>query len=134
MSNRQPNDNDVTVRLDKWLWAARLFKTRAIAREMVQAGKVHYNGQRTKPGRNVEHGAMIKVPAGWDVKEIKVLGLSEKRLSAPLAQAMYEETAESEAQREANQAARKLSAFHSPRPESRPDKKQRRQIIKFKQQ
>ncbi len=134
MSNRQPNDNDVTVRLDKWLWAARLFKTRAIAREMVQAGKVHYNGQRTKPGRNVEPGAMIKVPAGWDVKEIKVLELSEKRLSAPLAQALYEETAESEAQREANQAARKLSAFHSPRPESRPDKKQRRQIIKFKQQ
>lgn len=134
MSNRQPNDNDVTVRLDKWLWAARLFKTRAIAREMVQAGKVHYNGQRTKPGRNVEPGAMIKVPAGWDVKEIKVLGLSEKRLSAPLAQALYEETAESEAQREANQTARKLSAFHSPRPESRPDKKQRRQIIKFKQQ
>jgi len=134
MSNRDANDTDVTVRLDKWLWAARLFKTRAIAREMVQAGKVHYNGQRTKPSRNVEPGAMIKVPAGWDIKEIKVLGLSEKRLSAPLAQALYEETAESIAQRESNQEARKLSAFHSPRPENRPDKKQRRQIIKFKQQ
>ena len=101
---------------------------------MVQAGKVHYNGQRTKPSRIVEPGAMIKVPAGWDIKEIKVLGLSEKRLSAPLAQALYEETAESIAQRESNQEARKLSAFHSPRPENRPDKKQRRQIIKFKQQ
>lgn len=134
MSNRDANDTDVTVRLDKWLWAARLFKTRAIAREMVQAGKVHYNGQRTKPSRNVEPGAMIKVPAGWDIKEIKVLGLSEKRLSAPLAQALYEETTESIAQRESNQEARKLSAFHSPRPENRPDKKQRRQIIKFKQQ
>ena len=134
MSNRDANDTDVTVRLDKWLWAARLFKTRAIAREMVQAGKVHYNGQRTKPSRIVEPGAMIKVPAGWDFKEIKVLGLSEKRLSAPLAQALYEETAESIAQRESNQEARKLSAFHSPRPENRPDKKQRRQIIKFKQQ
>ncbi|OFC71651.1 ribosome-associated heat shock protein Hsp15 [Alteromonas confluentis] len=134
MSNRDANDTDVTVRLDKWLWAARLFKTRAIAREMVQAGKVHYNGQRTKPSRNVEPGAMIKVPAGWDIKEIKVLGLSEKRLSAPLAQALYEETAESIAQRESNQEARKFSAFHSPRPENRPDKKQRRQIIKFKQQ
>ena len=134
MSNRDANDTDVTVRLDKWLWAARLFKTRAIAREMVQAGKDHYNGQRTKPSRIVEPGAMIKVPAGWDIKEIKVLGLSEKRLSAPLAQALYEETAESIAQRESNQEARKLSAFHSPRPENRPDKKQRRQIIKFKQQ
>ena len=134
MSNGKRNDTDAGVRLDKWLWAARLFKTRAVARDMVQAGKVHYNGQRTKPGKVVEPGAMIKVPAGWDVKELKVLGLSDKRLGAPLAQALYEETSESVAQREANQTARKLSAFHSPRPEQRPDKKQRRQIIKFKQQ
>jgi len=134
MSNRNQSDTDVNVRLDKWLWAVRLFKTRGLAREMVQAGKVHYNGQRAKPGRNVEPGAMIKVPAGWDIKEIKVLGLSDKRLSAPLAEALYEETPESIAQRESNQQARKLSAFHSPRPDNRPDKKQRRQIIKFKQQ
>ena len=77
---------------------------------------------------------MITVPAGWDTKEIKVLGLSDKRLSAPLAEALYEETPESIARRESNQQARKLSAFHSPRPDNRPDKKQRRQIIKFKQQ
>ena len=134
MSNRNQSDTDVNVRLDKWLWAVRLFKTRGLAREMVQAGKVHYNGQRAKPGRNVEPGAMIKVPAGWDTKEIKVLGLSGKRLSAPLAEALYEETQESIARRESNQQARKLSAFHSPRPDNRPDKKQRRQIIKFKQQ
>lgn len=134
MSHREQDDNSVSVRLDKWLWAARLFKTRALAREMVQAGKVHYNGQRAKPGRSVELGAMIKVPAGWDIKELKVLGLSEKRLGAALAQALYEETTESVDKREANQVARKLNAFHNPHPESRPDKKQRRQIIKFKQQ
>ena len=134
MSNRNQHDADVSVRLDKWLWAARFFKTRALAREMVQAGKVHYNGQRTKPGKAVERGAMIKVPAGWDIKEIKVLELSDKRLGAQLAQALYEETEASAAQRDANQTARQLSAFHSPRPEQRPDKKQRRQIIKFKQQ
>ena len=134
MSQSESNNTTQNVRLDKWLWAARVFKTRAIARDMVQSGKVQYNGQRTKPGKHVELGAMIKVPAGWDNREIKVLGLSDKRLSAPLAQALFEETAESVTKREENQAARKLSAFHSPKPDHRPDKKQRRQIIKFKQQ
>ncbi|GEA09795.1 ribosome-associated heat shock protein Hsp15 [Alteromonas sp. KUL49] len=134
MGQQQTDNTTQNVRLDKWLWAARLFKTRSIAREMVQAGKVHYNGQRAKPGKHVELGAMLKVPAGWDIREICVLGLSEKRLSAPLAQQLYEETQESIQQREDNQAARKVNAFHSPRPEQRPDKKQRRQIIKFKQQ
>lgn len=134
MSNGNPDDTDVNVRLDKWLWAARFFKTRSIAREMIQAGKVHYNGQRAKPGKTVERGAMIKVPAGWDIKEVEVLKTSDKRQSAALAQGLYQETDKSIAQREGNQAARKLSAFHSPRPDHRPDKKQRRQIIKFKQQ
>ena len=77
---------------------------------------------------------MIKVPTGWDVREIRVLGLCDKRLGAALAQALFEETEESVKKREENQAARKLNAFHSPKPDHRPDKKQRRQIIKFKQQ
>ncbi len=77
---------------------------------------------------------MIKVPTGWDIREIRVLGLSDKRLGAALAQALFEETEESVKKREENQAARKLNAFHSPKPDHRPDKKQRRQIIKFKQQ
>ena len=77
---------------------------------------------------------MIKVPTGWDIREIRVLGLSDKRLGAALAQALFEETEESVKKREENQAARKLKAFHSPKPDHRPDKKQRRQIIKFKQQ
>lgn len=132
----QSNSNNTTqnVRLDKWLWAARFFKTRAIARDMVQSGKVHYNGQRAKPSRNVEVGARLLVPAGFDNRDIEVLGISDKRLSAPLAQQLYEETPESVTKREENQAARKLNAFHSPKPDHRPDKKQRRQIIKFKQQ
>ena len=77
---------------------------------------------------------MIKVPTGWYIREIRVLGLSDKRLGAALAQALFEETEESVKKREENQAARKLNAFHSPKPDHRPDKKQRRQIIKFKQQ
>lgn len=133
MSQKQSDKTSQSVRLDKWLWAARFFKTRALARDMVQAGKVHYNGQRAKPGRTVELGAMLRITAGWDIKEVQVLELSEKRLAAPLAQQLYEETPESLAQREKNQQARKMNAFHNPHPDGRPDKKQRREIIKMKQ-
>ncbi|MBE1300463.1 MAG: ribosome-associated heat shock protein Hsp15 [Alteromonadaceae bacterium] len=125
-------ENEVTVRLDKWLWAARFFKTRSIARDAVNSGKVQYNGQRAKPGKNVELEAHILIPQGYDQKLVKVLGLSEKRLSAPLAQELYEETAESVEKRQENIAARKANAFHSPRPEQKPDKKQRRELIKLK--
>lgn len=121
------------VRLDKWLWAARFCKTRSIARDLVQSGKVQYNQQRTKPSRVVELGAVIKIPAGFDIKTVVVKQVEGQRKGAALAQLLYEETADSMAQREKNAAARKLSIFHSPRPDQRPDKKQRRQIIKFKQ-
>ena len=134
MSSQNDKQTVPPVRLDKWLWAARFFKTRGIARDMVNSGKVQYNGQKAKPGKTVVVGAMLRVPAGWDHKEIEILGISDKRLSAPQAQDLYAETKQSIQKREANQAARKLSAFHSPKPDHRPDKKQRRQIIKFKQQ
>ncbi len=134
MSNRKVENQAENVRIDKWLWAARFFKTRAMARDMVQAGKVQYNGQRVKPGKIVELGALIKIPAGWDVKEVVVAQITDKRQGAPLAQQLYEETPHSVAKREENQMARKLSSFHSPKPETKPDKKQRRQIIKFKHQ
>ncbi|MBD3585667.1 ribosome-associated heat shock protein Hsp15 [Salinimonas sp. HHU 13199] len=132
MSESKQAKSSENVRLDKWLWAARFFKTRAIARDMVQSGKVQYNGQRAKPSRQVEVGALIKIPAGWDLKEVEVLKLSEKRLGAPLAQELYSETQASVDKREENQLARKLSTFHSPKPDGRPDKKQRREIIKLK--
>ena len=130
------NDNNTAlkVRLDKWIWAARLTKTRALARDLIQAGKVHYNGQKSKPGKIVELGALIRVPAGWDVKEVEVTGIEEKRQPAKLAELMYQETADSVAKREQNQLARKMQTFHSPKPENRPDKKQRRELIKFKHQ
>jgi ribosome-associated heat shock protein Hsp15 len=127
-------DESPSVRLDKWLWAARFYKTRSNARDAVQSGKVRYNGQRSKPGKIVELGASIKVPQGYDLKDVLVMQLKEQRLGAPLAQLMYEETPESETLRARNAEARKLSAFHSPKPDHRPDKKQRRQIIQFKQQ
>ncbi len=131
----QKNFNESkNIRLDKWLWAARFYKTRSMARDAVQSGKVQYNGQRSKPGKIVELGASIKVPQGFDLKDLIVLQVKEQRLGAPLAQLMYEETQASEKLRASNEEARKLSAFHSPKPDHRPDKKQRRQIIQFKHQ
>lgn len=122
------------VRLDKWLWAARFFKTRSLAKDNIQAGRVIYNGQRAKPGRVVEVGAIIKIPSGFDVKVVKVCALSDRRQSAAVAQTLYQESAQSLAQREANATARRLSMFHNPKPQNRPDKKQRREIIKLKHQ
>lgn len=126
--------DNTSVRLDKWLWAARFYKTRSLARDAVQSGKVQYNGQRSKPSKVVELGASIKVPQGYDVKDVEVLQLKDQRQAAPLAQLLYQETADSEKQRASNVEARKLSAFHSPKPDHKPDKKQRRQIIQFKHQ
>ena len=128
------DETSTVVRLDKWLWAARFFKTRALARDAVQAGKVHYNGQRSKPGKAVELGAVLRIPAGYDIKEIEILELFDQRRAAPLAQKMYRETAPSMLKRQQNAEARKAQAFHNPRPEQRPDKKQRRELIKFKHQ
>jgi ribosome-associated heat shock protein Hsp15 len=122
------------VRIDKWLWAARFCKTRAIARELVQSGKVQYNKQRSKSSKLVELDAIIQIPVGFDLKTVVVKEVVGQRRSAPLAQLLYAETTESIALREKNAAARKLSIFHSPRPDGRPDKKQRRQIIQFKHQ
>jgi ribosome-associated heat shock protein Hsp15 len=128
------HETNTAVRLDKWIWAARLAKTRSIAREWIQAGKVQFNGQRTKPGKMVELGALVRVPAGWDIKELHIRLILDKRQSATIAQTMYEETHESVEKREQNNASRKLQAFHNPKPDSRPDKKQRREIIKLKHQ
>lgn len=125
-------DDNVQVRLDKWLWAARFYKTRAIARQMIQSGKVHYNGQRTKPAKVVEVGAVLKLRQGFDSKEVEVIALSDQRRGASEAQQLYRETESSLKQREQNAQARKLNAMYNPHPQGRPDKKQRRQLIRMK--
>lgn len=130
---KQTNSEEAkAVRLDKWLWAARFFKTRTIARDNIAAGKVQYNGAKAKPGKIVELGATIRIPQGYDEKVVTIVAISEQRQSAPIAQTLYEETSESLEARQKNAEARKINAFHSPRPEARPDKKQRREIIKLK--
>ncbi|AWH88575.1 ribosome-associated heat shock protein Hsp15 [Limnobaculum parvum] len=120
------------IRLDKWLWAARFYKTRAIAREMVDGGKVHYNGQRSKPSKLVEIGAEIRLRQGNDERTIIVNALSIQRRGANEAQQLYQETPESVIKRENISQSRKLNALTMPHPDRRPDKKERRNLIKFK--
>ncbi|WVD65837.1 ribosome-associated heat shock protein Hsp15 [Orbus sturtevantii] len=120
------------IRLDKWLWAARFYKTRPLAREMIEGGKVHYNGQRTKPSKIVEIGAELKLRQGSDEKTITVLMLSERRKTATEAQALYIENEASIIKRENISQARKLGSLTMPHPDRRPDKKERRDLIKFK--
>ncbi|MFY3770863.1 Heat shock protein 15 [Providencia manganoxydans] len=121
------------VRLDKWLWAARFYKTRSIARDMIDGGKVHYNGQRTKPGKIVELNALIRLRQGNDERTVEVLEISSQRRGAPDAQLLYRETKESLEQRDKVAQARKMNALTMPHPERRPDKKERRTLLKFKQ-
>ncbi|MBD2804811.1 ribosome-associated heat shock protein Hsp15 [Xenorhabdus sp. 42] len=128
----QKSDNEQAVRLDKWLWAARFYKTRSIAREMIDGGKVHYNGQRSKPSKLVELNAEIKLRQGTDEKTVTVLALSSHRRSATEAQQLYQETAESITNREKMALARKMNALTMPHPDRRPDKKERRILMKFK--
>ncbi|WP_279084941.1 ribosome-associated heat shock protein Hsp15 [Gilliamella apis] len=120
------------VRLDKWLWAARFYKTRSIARDMIDGGKVHYNGQRAKPSKIVEVGAILTLRQGNEQKTIRVLAISDQRRPAREAECLYQETLESITKRENIAEARKLNAFTMPHPDRRPDKKERRTLIKFK--
>lgn len=121
-----------TVRLDKWLWAARIYKTRAIAREMIEGGKVHYNHQRTKPSKVVEVGAILTLRQGNDQKELVIMAISNQRRTASEAKTLYQETQESIINREKLAETRKLGILTMPHPDRRPDKKERRHLIKFK--
>lgn len=120
------------VRLDKWLWAARFYKTRAIAREMIEGGKVHYNGQRSKPSKLVELEAELTLRQGNDERTVTVIGISDQRRPASEAQQLYSETAASIEKREKLTQARKMNALTMPHPDRRPDKKERRDLMKFK--
>lgn len=127
------NDSENGVRLDKWLWAARFYKTRSIAKAMIEGGKVHYNGQRAKTSKLVEIGARIKLRQGTEEKEVVVEALSDQRRGAPEAQQLYTETEQSIRTRENLAFARKANALSMPHPDRRPNKKERRELVKFKQ-
>jgi ribosome-associated heat shock protein Hsp15 len=120
------------LRLDKWLWAARFFKTRSLAKAAIEGGKVHLDGQRVKVSREISVGDTLQIRQGWDQRVVVVRALSDQRRGAPEAQKLYEETAESVSKREAEAAARKAAGGMIERPAQRPTKKQRRQIHRFK--
>ncbi len=121
------------VRLDKWLWAARFFKTRAIAKQMIEGGKVHYDGQRAKCSKVVELGATLKVRQGWDERVVVVKALSEQRRGAAEAQLLYEETQDSIERREKEALQRKANKGAELSPGHKPDKRSRRQLLGVKE-
>ena len=120
------------VRLDKWLWAARLFKTRSLAKQAIEGGKVHYDGTRSKVSKEVEIGARLTVRQGWDEKELEVTALSDQRRGATEAQLLYQETEQSIQRRENEAGQRKALQGTGLISKERPNKKQRRQIHRFK--
>ena len=128
----QKTSSDSKIRLDKWLWAARFYKTRSIAKDMIEGGKVHYEGQRVKASREVAIGASIRLRQGFDEKTVLVKALSDKRSNATAAAELYEETEESQDKRELQAAQRKSLGAAAPGSDGRPNKKERRQIINFR--
>lgn len=123
---------DERVRLDKWLWAARFYKTRTIAKQAIEGGKVRYNEQRTKPGKLVEIGAKLRLRQGWQNKYVIIDAISDRRRGAPEAEMLYHETDDSIKKRDDEAWQHKtMQAAHMP-PPRRPNKKDRRQIRRFK--
>jgi ribosome-associated heat shock protein Hsp15 len=134
MSILKTTDKDnSSTRLDKWLWAARFYRTRTIAKQMIDGGKVFYNGQRTKSGKAVAIGDIIKIRQGFEEKEIAIIALADKRRDAAFAQTLYKESENSIATREKNALARKQGILLSPASDTKPDKKQRRKLREFKE-
>nr|AAX78094.1 unknown protein [synthetic construct] len=120
---------EMSVRLDKWLWATRFYKTRALAKKAIEGGKVHFQGQKTKVSKIVNIGDTYQIQQGYIKKTVIVEALDEVRKSASEAQKLYRETAESIEKREQETILRKTANLISP---EKPTKKQRRQIIDFK--
>ncbi|MDH5178411.1 MAG: RNA-binding S4 domain-containing protein [Gammaproteobacteria bacterium] len=119
------------LRIDKWLWAARFYKTRSLASEAVNGGHVHVEGNRVKPSREVKVGDVLEIRKSPYVFKITILELSARRGSATVAQQLYAEDAEARATREALVEQRRILAASAPRTEGRPDKRDRRRIIRF---
>jgi ribosome-associated heat shock protein Hsp15 len=123
---------DTSARLDKWLWAARFFKTRTVAREAVSGGKVHLNGNRAKPGKSINPGDELRIQRGEEEYVITVVETTIRRGPAVVARTLYEESEENRSRREKLAEERKLEHQAHLTRERRPDKRQRRRIVRFK--
>lgn len=121
-----------SVRIDKWLWAARFFKTRALASKACDLGRILSNCREVKPAREVRVGDMLHVKNEGGDFEIEILGISQMRGPAPVAQALYRETEAGKAARLKAAAERKAMQEFAPLPDRRPSKRDRRRIIQFR--
>lgn len=119
------------VRIDKWLWAARFFKTRSLAKQAIEGGKVRINGDRAKASKEIGLGTLLTVRQGWDDKVIKVVALSEHRKGASEAQLLYSETAESIEKREMRAEERRVGGENA-KSATKPNTKERRQLQRVK--
>ena len=120
------------IRVDRWLWAARFFKTRSLAKTAVEGGKVHVDGQRIKPAKDLRVGQSVKISRGTSETTVVVTQLSQQRGPAPVAQQLYNETQESIEQRELMTSRRRMERAGLQVPSTRPSKKERRDLRKFK--
>jgi len=127
-----PEDKNMPqkIRIDRWLWAARFFKTRAVAADAVNGGKVHVNGQRVKSSRPIQAGDQLEITRGQIHSVVNVVALSDKRGPAKAAQMLYEETTKSIQERELRAEQRKLLNASMLKSQGKPDKHQRREIRK----
>lgn len=125
------NDARAVLRLDKWLWAARFYKTRALAVEAINGGHVHLNGARPKPARTVQCGDELVIRKSGMEFSITVTGVAEQRGPAAAAQQLYQESEDSRMRRAALAEERRLAVAAGALPARRPDKRGRRHIIRF---
>lgn len=128
------SEQNEKIRLDKWLWAARFFKTRAQAKGAIEGGKVHYEGQRCKVSKTVDVGAKLTIRQGFDEKIVVVKALSEQRRGAPEARLLYDETVESIKARMDQAEHRRIIRTMQGAPDHKPNKKERRDMRRFEQQ
>ena len=127
----RPDDADTRHRLDKWLWCARFFKTRGLATTAVTGGRIKVNGERVKPAHDLRVGDRLTLSLNDEPMEIDVLDFPARRGPASEARACYAETPESLKRREVLREQRRLAALTRPRPDTKPDKRERRQMEKF---
>ena len=128
MNEQRPVPAHESVRLDLWLWAARFYKTRSLARQAVETGKVEVDGQRAKPARALRGSEVLKIERSGEIFEAIVLGLSDTRGPASVAQTLYSESEESRARRAELRAQRAAERAGYRAPEHKPDKRARRLI------
>jgi len=128
--NEQGNSK---VRIDKWLWAARFFKTRSLAKAAIEGGKVQLAGQQVKVSREVVPGDILRIRQGWDEREVTVMATSEQRRAAPIAQTLYEET-EASVDRRARATEARKAAGTLARPSQRPGKHERKALERLRKQ